>query len=381
MKRTTSYFVSGICMIAMTVLILDSKTAALGAQDGIRLCLRTVIPSLFPFFLLSIMLQSHLPESSPRLLSPLGSLCGLPRNSEMLLLVGLVGGYPVGAHNLAQAHRSGRLSRSDTLRMLGFCSNAGPAFIFGMLTPLFTNPLAPLSLWLIHIVSALLVGAVLPGKSDAVYRSGSRDPVTVTEGLQKAIKITASVCGWVVIFRIIIKILDRWFFWMLPDVLRVILVGTLELSNGCIEAASVANEGTRFLICSALLALGGLCVALQTVSVTQGIGLGKYIPGKLLQTLISLILAAMAQGSLYSDSGGPTASIGMILILMTAAAWIGIKKTVAKRKTMMYNRENTKEVRYAVPKKTSPVLRILHSRYTAGRRSNTLPKAGYPKRG
>ena len=38
--------------MGMLVLILDGKTALEGARQGIELCLRTVVPSLFPFFLL-----------------------------------------------------------------------------------------------------------------------------------------------------------------------------------------------------------------------------------------------------------------------------------------------------------------------------------------
>ena len=40
----------------MLVLILDGKAALLGAQAGVELCLNTVIPSLFPFFVLSVLL-------------------------------------------------------------------------------------------------------------------------------------------------------------------------------------------------------------------------------------------------------------------------------------------------------------------------------------
>ena len=44
----------------MLALILDGRTAIDGARQGIELCLRTVIPSLFPFFVLSILLTSSL---------------------------------------------------------------------------------------------------------------------------------------------------------------------------------------------------------------------------------------------------------------------------------------------------------------------------------
>ena len=46
-------------LLGMILLILDGKTAVAGAQEGITLCLKTVIPSLFPFFILSaVVIQS-----------------------------------------------------------------------------------------------------------------------------------------------------------------------------------------------------------------------------------------------------------------------------------------------------------------------------------
>ena len=57
--------------IGMMMLILDSKTALQGAANGIELCFRTLIPSLYPFFVLSILLTSALSAKySPGMISP-----------------------------------------------------------------------------------------------------------------------------------------------------------------------------------------------------------------------------------------------------------------------------------------------------------------------
>ena len=58
--------------LAMLALILDSATSFEGASDGISLCIRTVIPSLFPFFVLSSMLTGNLYGLSGEILRPLG---------------------------------------------------------------------------------------------------------------------------------------------------------------------------------------------------------------------------------------------------------------------------------------------------------------------
>ena len=45
---------------AMLVIILDTRTAILSAQSGLQLCIKTVIPSLYPFFILSGIINSSL---------------------------------------------------------------------------------------------------------------------------------------------------------------------------------------------------------------------------------------------------------------------------------------------------------------------------------
>ena len=71
--------------IGMLILILDSKTALEGARAGLDLCIRTVIPSLFPFFVLSMVFTGALMGTSLRWLRPVGALCGMPGGAEPLL--------------------------------------------------------------------------------------------------------------------------------------------------------------------------------------------------------------------------------------------------------------------------------------------------------
>ena len=89
--------------LGMLLLILDTKTAIQGAQEGIRLCIMTVIPSLFPFFVLSSLLTGALTGVRLRFLRPIGKLCRMPAGSESLLLIGMLGGYPTGAKSAADA--------------------------------------------------------------------------------------------------------------------------------------------------------------------------------------------------------------------------------------------------------------------------------------
>ena len=279
--------------LGMLLLILDSKTALAGAGAGLELCIRTVIPSLFPFFLLSGVLVSSLMGSSVKLLRPLGRLLGMPVGTESLLVSGFLGGYPVGAKSIRDAWAEGHLSKSDAERMLSFCNNAGPAFLFGMAAPMFSGAYAGWVLWGIHLISALFAGFLLRGKDQTGTTLPSKNSITLSQAMQNALSVTAGVCGWVIAFRLLCAFLERWFLWLLPTWGQALVTGLLELTNGCVSLRSVSSENARFLLCSILLAFGGLCVHMQTRSVTRGLSLRYYVLGKLLQTGCSLFFSLM----------------------------------------------------------------------------------------
>lgn len=321
--------------IGMLLLIIDADTALAGAKEGIELCIQTVIPSLFPFFVLSVLLTNAMTGSSTAAFRPIGRLCGIPVGSEILLLTGLLGGYPVGAQAVVQAYKDRQLSKEDARRMLGFCSNAGPAFFFGIIPLQFQNKLIPLILWLIHIASALAVGALLPGRSRNTVRLRESALLGVSGAVKRSTGIMASVCAWVTLFRIVVAFLiGRLQF--LPRDAGTVICGLLELANGCCQLSSIQNAAVRFVVSSGLLAFGGLCVCMQTVSATAGLGLGMYLPGKLLQTGISMLLAMLLTPPLFREFAATYVLIPLFFLI--TAVILGVrKKRVAFQREMVYN--------------------------------------------
>lgn len=341
MKR--SYFTAIAAAISFIVLILDAKTAFSGALEGVKLCTQALIPSLFPFFILSMVLTSTLTGQRIPFFAPIGRLCGMPRGSESLLLVGLLGGYPVGAQSISQAYARGQLTGKDAHRLLGFCSNAGPAFLFGMVAGQFSSMSASWVLWGIHILSALLTAILLPGKSAECVTMPLQKPMKVSQALEKSVRVMATVCGWVILFRIVVAFFARWFLWLLPSWAQTTLIGAMELANGCCSLAAIEPEGLRFVITAGLLSMGGLCVAMQTVTVTEGLGTGLYFPGKLVQTLISLAIAGLLQYGLFPEqpvNALPWSIFSAVLVAILAAAMNFPKKAVAFPGKVVYNREN-----------------------------------------
>lgn len=277
--------------LGIFMLILDAETALVGAKEGIQLCMQTVVPSLFPFFVLSSLATAGLSERTLGFLSPVAGLLRIPVGSEQFWLVGLLGGYPVGARVLSQAHRNGLLNSADYARMMAFCSNCGPSFIFGLGSHLFVNDLWCWLLWLIHILVSMVVALLTPGGEQTTIHTTLQPRASLSDSMASAVRTMGYVCGWVVLFRVMIAFAQDWFLWVFPKWIQISLLGFLELANGCAQLYTVAEEPVRFVFFSVFIGFGGACVALQTKSLSGDFGM--YLPGKVMHGLLSGLLAGI----------------------------------------------------------------------------------------
>ena len=150
-------------------------------------------------------------------------------------------------------------------------------------------------LWGIHILSAILVAFIIPSSDSKSHILQKQSELTWRESMLQAVKTMGYICGWIVLFRIILTFLDRWILWIVPAEGRVAIHGLVELANGCLSLSTIDSVGLRFILCSGMLAFGGLCVGLQTASVIGNLNIKNYYLGKILQTVFSLWFSAMAQ--------------------------------------------------------------------------------------
>ena len=105
-------------------------------------------------------------------------------------------------------------------------------------------------------------------------------------------RIMCTVCVWVITFRLVMTYLDVWSGMRMPEEIRPVVFGALELVNGCCELPRVVDLRGRFVIFSGLLAFGGSCVMMQTVSVVKKLSIRYYLVGKMLQTVFSIVISA-----------------------------------------------------------------------------------------
>jgi sporulation integral membrane protein YlbJ len=314
-------------------LLFFPQEAVRAASEGLRLCIDVVIPSLFPFFVLSVLVvELGLAGSAGGLLTrvtrPLFRLNGVCASAVIL---GAIGGYPVGARAALSLYERGECTKTEAERLLAFCNNSGPAFILGFVgVGIFGGTLPGVLIYAAHIAASLTVGVCFrwygaesagrdaPGTphNNAPHmqrRAGASRPAfgtSLTTSVRKAAVSMATICAFVVFFMVVIRMLVLT--GLLPALAAAISVpfsawglnendmlgllsGAIEMTSGLWSLrSSEAALGGQLAMAAFILGWAGLSVHCQVLSFIGGHGLRArtYILGKLLHAVISAAYTA-----------------------------------------------------------------------------------------
>ncbi len=275
-------------LCALFVLIFASDRAIASAAYGLRLCWELILPSLFPFFVVSALLSRlDFPQLAGDRLSPLAArLFHVSGAGATALFIGLTGGYPLGAAYLAELEEQGQLSPRETERLLGFCNNSGPAFLVGAIgAGVFHSTRIGLLLYAAHAMAAILTGVLLRGQAEAsepapTYAATAPLPFSraLPEAVRAAVLAALNVCGFVVCFTVFTGLLDAWGVLDglssrlsaltglgLPQA-RALLTGFWELGGGIGAMQGLASSPGNLALAAVLVGWGGVSVHFQTLS-------------------------------------------------------------------------------------------------------------------
>lgn len=296
----------------LTVLLLvfagSGETAALEALD---MCLKSLIPGLFPFMVMGNML--YLCGGGAVLGNLLSGLCrrafGLSGACSLPIAVGLISGYPVGSAIAAAQKKNGEITADEASRVLTLCNNPGPGFVTGTVAGILgCRGKGGIILWLSLTLSALLSGVIFSRKRGSAEKiSLPQSTMTIGECITKSVKEAViaclNVCGFVVMFSVITSlILSEAFTDFLsrtglsPAVMKTLVGGIMETATGNSALGNVkASLDIKLPFASMLLAWSGFSVHAQVASVTagSGISLKPYFKAKLLQTFTAPCIARL----------------------------------------------------------------------------------------
>lgn len=270
-----------LLVAAFIFLILFPTTAFDGAKSGLLLWFQVVLPTLFPFLIITNLMERLLPIRSGKL---------------YVLFTGFLSGYPIGAKSCNYVVTEGKTSKKEGQFLLSFCNNASPAFLLNyvFIRCLGVDHERFILLAVLYLCAFVSACILFPKAMNSSF-SGSMEKTEHTEFskisfdsvLMSGFEIITKIGGYIILFSLLANIVRQHL--PLPQMAKIIICGILEITTGVnLVFESGLTYSSRLLIGMFIASFGGLSALFQTQSVINNSGLSvkKYFFAKLLGSLL-----------------------------------------------------------------------------------------------
>lgn len=336
--------------ISLAILLIFPKECRNGGTNGTYLCIQVLIPSLFPFMVLSsFIVESGLVNVIPKWIGRITEvLLRLPACCACVILLSLVGGYPVGATGIKSLWEQKLITDKQAQRMGLFCVASGPGFLVTYIGTVMAGNLRTgyillisqtVSVLILGILSCIFAEKIKSSDSSTKEKYRVKLATALIPSVKKAVKSCTIMCALVVLFSAASEVLitltkdDPSVRWV---------VALFEITNG----VKILTNGYPTVMLSIACGFGGLCVHFQVFSALRGIGVSKilFMLFRIVQGILSGICTYIllkffpvsqtvfstvekAQGKLDNTAAGC-----IVLILCCCAFLISLKNAGSDRK-------------------------------------------------
>ena len=286
-----------IILVLIVSILMHSALSVQYVSQALSLWFEHMIPSLFPFMILSgiIVRKGYSSMLSKPFFPFLGRLYHINPTMCTTMLLGFLFGFPLGAKTISEEYQYGHLTKEQAQYLLTFCNNIGPIYLISFAFPLLK---IPTKILLIHIAIPLFYGLIL---RYTVYRSLSVVSISgntlsfpdtisaIDDAITSACIATMKLGGYMVFFIL----------WNLPCAflsginIMQYTPAILEITSGLIQNKPMPYPAMI------LITFSGLSCYAQTYTCIKQTDLSfkSYCHHKLIQTSIAIIVYGVSFAS------------------------------------------------------------------------------------
>lgn len=293
-KLKKSFFAVVGIAISIYFLFTAPYAVSAGVTDGLKICFYTVIPSLFPFMVLSsYVVKSDVLSPVYKVIAPLTRfIFHQPPCAAPVIIMSLIGGFPVGAKMTASLLEGGQITKNQAQRLNMFCINGGPAFVITAVGAFMLSSVrAGVIMYASLCISSLIIGVIssfFDDKSAVVthVKKLSQSPLAaLSSAVSDAVQSILGICAWIVIFGALTSCIE---VYTANKDLFTALSCILEVTDGC---ALIAGK-LPIAALTAVIGFGGICVHCQIFSyvAVSGLKYSRFFTGRAVNAALSALI-------------------------------------------------------------------------------------------
>lgn len=290
--KTVPYFFGII--FSLTTLFLFPEASSNGIKEGLSLLGSDILPSLFPFMVLSAYISSN--ELTHKIAVFLNSFTEKIFKTSgygfIAFVLGALGGYPVGAKTIHEYFVNGKLSQNEAERLFYWVINPSPAFVMTTVGFLMLGSLKTGVLLYVSALSASLTVGFFCRFIDNGERTKNNVKSTKAETKSNFVKAVAngseamlSICGWVLIFSAFSSVV---YALPLNKSIKLLIASVSEVTVGC---NTVVSNFLPLTVIAAVISFGGFAVICQinTYSSVCNVKLSRLICSRIINSVVTSV--------------------------------------------------------------------------------------------
>lgn len=290
-----------IILLCLFYILRFPEITVHAAGNGLILWFEQVLPSLLPFAILSnIIIASDILSSLVGKIMPvIQKIMPVSISGAFVLLSGLLFGFPMGSKNCAAFLMDGKMDKQEAEILFIITNNMSPVFIqnYILSQQLGMSAYFGWSMLILYLPPLLLGRYYLikhPTHKNIQKKSASRLKINfqiVDAGIMNGFETLTKIGGYIMIFSILASC---FLVLPIPELLKTICIGAVELTNGIHYLSSTAlTPQIKYVLAMIFTAFGGLSGVAQTSAMIKGTGLSmkKYVLWKLVLCIITGILS------------------------------------------------------------------------------------------
>ena len=204
-RRASALFTATCCVAVFIISLFASDKISHSVKSALSLCSGVIIPSVFPFIVISDFLYAYTDPSSLKLLgSAFERVFKINRKGLYPFVLGILCGFPLGVKCASELYRDGSLTRDEAERIIGFCNNTGPAFLVSGIGLGLRGSLSDgFLLYSVMVLSSVITGALFSighTKSDLHPNSLNSRSFSLTSSIKGAGLNTLCICSYLTFF-------------------------------------------------------------------------------------------------------------------------------------------------------------------------------------
>ena len=301
-KNILNLLVISSCIIIIIALLNNKQLIVSTVIYSLDLWINTIIPSLFPFFVISdILIKYNITNYIPNFIKNI--FCKLFKVSEYsigIFFLSMISGFPSNARNTKQYYEEGYISLDEANHILSFTHFSNPLFILSTVAVFFLHHeeygiVILLSHYLSNIVLGIISRRNLTSNLNHYTKPNKKSQnfgLVLTKAISSSMDTILLIFGTLTCFLIIASLLiNSLHLSLYPSAL---LKCILEVTMG-IKSLSLLPlpDIYKIVITSMAISFGGLSVHMQVISqiCDTDISYSSFFIGRIFQMIISGVLA------------------------------------------------------------------------------------------